>query len=85
MRVNVAVGRTLLVLAPVMWPVIPSAVPPVQTPVAAKLVINADTIEALGLDLDAATIGMADRVVNLASSSRLAGGNGDDEEAHHAH
>ena len=63
----------------------PSAVPPVQTPVAAKLVINADTIAALGLDLDAATIGMADRVVNLASSSRLAGGNGDDEEAHHAH
>jgi putative ABC transport system substrate-binding protein len=62
----------------------PSAAPPVQTPVAANLIVNADTIVALGLDLDAATIGMADVVVSMASNSPVASGSGNDEEAYDA-
>lgn len=41
----------------------PGNAPPVQSPLGAKLVVNADTAMALGLDLDATTIHMADRVI----------------------
>lgn len=41
----------------------PGNVPPVQSPLGAKLVVNADTAKALGLDLNATTIHMADRVI----------------------
>ena len=63
----------------------PSDAPPVQTPVAANLVVNADTIAALGLDLDATTLGMADMVVSMASDSGAADDTGSDAEGHDAH
>lgn len=54
----------------------PSTPPPVQPPVAASLVVNADTVASLGLDLDATTVDMADMVistVDVASMTDTAG------------
>jgi putative ABC transport system substrate-binding protein len=46
----------------------PDNPPAVQPPMGSKLVVNAETARGLDLDLDAATIGMADEIVDLAKA-----------------
>jgi len=49
----------------------PDSPPDVQSPVGSNLVVNARTAAALGFDLNATTIGMADVIVDLASAGEV--------------